>query len=566
MPKTLVFYATTARYDFKIYDLGTTYQGFDFLPPVEVQVGDWEIAYQPQDSTLAGIIPSSCTVNFFLEGATPSIDDFREVFKTAKPDWVLEVHEGLSVVWRGFITPDLGQIEVINGKRFIKVVAADGFQMLEKRADFIQLDTVIPFTDYIASIFTFCKIAEVFTGFYVGEHYAPYGVTTTEGGLWWTGTIRNGLAYTDGEPRSSREIIQDICTAFNLQLFQDKGEIIFRSCHIKTPAWYNVYDTGGDYIGKIYPTGPTQALVVYTDGTEMYKPATREVLYLINQPASSYIKDEGAQYKTRLNYFVNDATPTGANHIDYDAYLRARLSFDDAFTGDQIEIEYEVQIKFGNYYWDGTEWVTVPSTATFTKQQFVSGPGPLVADITYHVNNYHLDTLPTIGTQQIYTTVTATQVDGYPADSVIITSTLFMAYHNAFPDQIPHYADNTARQNGVDVTLTNEMGDIPGTAQPLTTPGLIGRFTTSGRTAAAGNVSWDVNDRYLANLVAEQIARKSFRSHQYYELELDGNVSYNHTLTWESVDYKPINLSIMERSTRVTYREFIDGDLERAEI
>jgi hypothetical protein len=44
MPKTLVFYATTARYDFKIYDLGTTYQGFDFLPPVEVQVGDWEIA------------------------------------------------------------------------------------------------------------------------------------------------------------------------------------------------------------------------------------------------------------------------------------------------------------------------------------------------------------------------------------------------------------------------------------------------------------------------------------------------------------------------------------------
>jgi hypothetical protein len=110
------------------------------------------------------------------------------------------------------------------------------------------------------------------------------------------------------------------------------------------------------------------------------------------------------------------------------------------------------------------------------------------------------------------------------------------------------------------------MGDIPGTAQPLTTPGLIGRFTTSGRTAAAGNVSWDINDRYLANLVAEQIARKSFRSHQYYELELDGNVSYNHTLAWESVDYKPINLSITERSTRVTYREFIDGDLERAEI
>jgi hypothetical protein len=158
------------------------------------------------------------------------------------------------------------------------------------------------------------------------------------------------------------------------------------------------------------------------------------------------------------------------------------------------------------------------------------------------------------------------QVAGYSADSITVTSTLFMEYHNDFPNQIPHYADNTARQNGVDIRLSNEMGDIPGTAQPLTTPGLIGRFTTSGRTAAAGNVSWDIDARYLANLVAEQIARKSFRSHQYYELDLDGNVSYNHTLTWESVDYKPINLSITERSTRVTYREFIDGDLERSEI
>ena len=208
----------------------------------------------------------------------------------------------------------------------------------------------------------------------------------------------------------------------------------------------------------------------------------------------------------------------------------------------------------------------MPSTATFTKQQFVGGPGPLVADITYHVNNYHLDTLPTIGTQQIYITVTATQIAGYSADSITVTSTLFLAYHNDFPNQIPHYADNTLRQNGVDIRLENQMGDIPGAAVLATTPGQIQRFISAARTSAVGNVSWDLNDRYLANLVAEQIARKSFRSHQYYELELDGNVSYNHTLAWESVDYKPINLSITERSTRVTYREFIDGDLERAEI
>jgi hypothetical protein len=565
MAKTLVFYATTARYDFKIYDLGTTYQGFDFAPPVEISVADWEIAYQPQDSTLPGIIPSTCTTSFYMEGVTPTYDDFREVFKTAKPDWVLEVHEGLSVVWRGFITPDLGQIEVINGKRFIKVVATDGFQLLEKRADFIQSDAAIAFTDYIAFIFTFCKISDVFNGFYVSEHFTPTG-SYPEGGLYWTGTLRQKFAYVDNEPVTSTEIINLILQAFNLQLFQDKGEIVFRSCHIETPAYYYVYDTGGDYLGKIYPPATTQNLVVYSDGTEMYKPAVREVFYEITEPAGEYIKDESSQYKTRLNYFVNNATPTGSNHIDYDAYIRARLSFDAGFTGDTIEVEYEVQIKFGNYFWNGSDWVTTTATATFTKQEFVPGPGPLIHDIVYHVNNYHLDTLPFIGTQQIYITVTASQVAGYDADSITVTSNLLMTYHNAFPDKTIHYADNTARQNGINVNFTSPIGDLQGPSSGTPTAGEIRLFINAPRTASVGNISWDANRRYLANLVVEQIARKAYRSHQYYELELDGNVSYNHTVTWGSVDYKPINLTMSERSTRVTYREFIDGDLEASEI
>lgn len=560
MAKTLVFYATTARYDFKIYDLGTTYLGFDFAPPVEVYVGDWDISYQPQDNILPGIVPSTASVSFYLEGATPTIDDFRQVFLTATPEWVLEITKGVDPIWRGFVTPDLGQIEVINGKRFIKVVASDGFQMLEKRADYIQADTVIPFTTYLAQIFAFCKITDLFIGFYISEAFAPYGVTTTEGGLYWTGTIRNGLAYTDGEPRTSKDIVLDICKAFNLQMFQDKGSIIFRSCHLTTPAYYNYY-SDGSFIGKIYPPAGTQSLVVYSDGTEMYKPAVREVLYLINQPSSNYIKDEGANFKNRVNYFVNDATPTGANHIRYNATLRARLSFDAGFPGDTIDVEFYVQIKFGNYYWNGSDWTTVVSIADFHKTEFVGGPGPLVHDIEKSVPNYDLDLFPSIGTQQIYITVTANQTSGYPADSITATSTLLMTYHNDFPDQIPHYADNTLRQNGVDIRLENEMGDIPGAAVVASTPGQIQRFISAPRTSAVGNIAWDVNGRYLANLVAEQIARKSFRSHQYYELELDGNVTYNHTTLWGAKYYKPINLSISERSTRVTYREIIDGNL-----
>jgi len=43
-------------------------------------------------------------------------------------------------------------------------------------------------------------------------------------------------------------------------------------------------------------------------------------------------------------------------------------------------------------------------------------------------------------------------------------------------------------------------------------------------------------------------------------------VSYNHKLTWGGIDYKPVNLTLTERSTSVTYREFIDGDLEASPI
>ena len=566
MAKTLVFYANSSTHSFKIYDLGTTHQGFDFTPPVEVYVADWSISYEAQDAVLPGIIPSTATVQFYLEGVTPTVDDFREIFKTAKPDWVLEIYEGLSAVWRGYITPDLGEIEVINGKRFMKVIATDGFQMLEKRVSFIQSDDAIAFTDYIATILTYCELNSIYTYFFASEHFTPTG-TYTEGGLWWTGTLRQSFAYNEeNEPRTSREVIDYILTAFNLQLFQDKGELIFRSCHIQTPAFYYVYDTGGDYLGRIYPPFDTQTADVYSGGTEMYKPGIREVAYKILQPAGEYIKDETSQYKTRLNYFVNDATPTGTNHIDYEAYLRARLSFDAGFGGGNIEVEYEVQIKFGNYYWNGSDWTTTISTATFTKSQNVGGPGPLVADITYHVNNYHLDTLPFIGTQQIHITVTATQVAGYNADSISVTSTLLMSYHNAFPDYTLHYADNTDRLNGISVQLSNPVGDIQKPSSGTPAIGEIRLFINAPRTASVGNISWDANRRYLANLVVEQIARKSYRSHQYYELDLDGQITYNHSFTWGALVYKPVNLTVSERSTTITYREFIDGDLEASPI
>jgi hypothetical protein len=565
--KTLVFYATTARYDFKIYDLGTTYQGFDFLPPVEVEVADWDISYQPNDNVLPGIVPSVCTARFFINGATPTIEDFRTVLKTAEPDWVLEVHEGLAVVWRGFITGDLGEIELANGKRFIKLVATDGFQMLDKKADYFTSTAVKPFTDIIAQVFTFCELINVFEdGYYVSQHFQPLNSIsgfTNQGGLWISGTPREGLIFEENEARSSREVIEDICTAFNLQLFQDKGSLVFRSCHIKTPAWYNLYDSGGDFVGRITPPATTVTEQVFTDGTEMYKPAVAEGRIRHPYYGTPYIWYVPGNQLAYNNFKIGTAVSTGTTEVDFNGTLQIRYELPPFFGPSTVDVDFSLVFQYDGFYWNGTTWTQTFSVITFsikfTAENPSASPALFLEDTV--INNYKMTNLPALGSEPFYFTVDADQVSGLDIGDLEATSTAIFEYKAGAPAYVIYIADNTSRVNGTTLDLATSIGDI---RQDNTNvlPGSIRYWSTTNRAATSStNAFWDSSRRELVDLVGIQIARKAFRTHQYYELELNGNISYNHTLTWEGVDYKPVNLTISERSTRVTYREFIDGDL-----
>ena len=567
MAKTLVFYATTARYDFKIYDLGTTYQSFDFLPPVEVEVADWDISYQPNDNVLPGIVPSVCTARFFINGATPTIDDFRTVLKTAEPDWVLEVHEGLAVVWRGFITGDLGEIEVANGKRFIKLVATDGFQMLDKKADYFTSTAVKPFTDIIAQVFTFCELINVFEdGYYVSEHFQPLNSIsgfTNQGGLWISGTPRQGLIFEENEARSSREVIEDICTAFNLQLFQDKGSLVFRSCHIKTPAWYNLYDAGGDFVGRITPPATTVTEQVFTDGTEMYKPAVAEGRIRHPYYGTPYIWYVPGNQLTYNNFKIGTAVSTGTTEVDFNGTLQIRYELPPFFGPTTIGVDFSLVFQYDGFYWNGTTWTqtfsVITFSITFTAENPSASPALFLEDKV--INNYKMTNLPALGSEPFYFTVDADQVSGLDIGDIEATSTAIFEYKAGAPAYVIYIADNTSRVNGTTLDLATSIGDLRQDNNDVL-PGSIRYWSTTNRAATSStNAFWDSSRRELVDLVGIQIARKAFRTHQYYELELNGNISYNHTLTWEGVDYKPVNLTISERSTRVTYREFIDGDL-----
>lgn len=550
--------AATASYDFIL--LGVD-QAFSPAPGIKFSVADWSINYQARDRILPGLVPSEMKLSVF---GGFNIGDWRSMLSDAKGRYIIEMRQGLDVIWRGFLVPDNSNIEVINGQRFINLSFSDGFQMLDRRGDFFQFSDTRSFTEQIWQAFENCNLFDAFTRFLVSEHRQPTnkGITTNEGGLWWTGSISEGLWQIDGEYRTYLEVINDICTAFGLQLFQDKGELIFRSVEHKTPAWYNLYGIYGTFAGRIIPPATTVTTEVFTDGLELYKPAFREVFLTHNKPSQGIIRDESTIFKARDNYYVGNVTPTGANHMDWDSVLRARLGFDAGFTGGNVIVEWYVVIQFGNYFWDGGSWTTTSSFMTFNQKRTL-GPGPSLELFEVTISSEHLGTLPGIGTEPLYYDVLAVQTSGYPADSVLTTASLKFAYHNANPNQTIYYADNTGRVNGITENMVTEIGDIwtsSGVGAAL--PGEIRCWANSARTVAYGNNFWDADQNLLLERIAYELARKNYQPKQYYEIELNGVIRYNHTLTWGTVDYKPINLEMRERSTRVTYAQWIDGDLE----
>lgn len=557
MAKVLFATAETAEHQWNLWGVDAPLSP---APGLTFTVASWEVSYQAQDNVLPGIVPSTCSIEVF---GGFNIGDWRTILGDANGKYILEQKKGLETVWRGFMVPDNCQIEVINGQRFIRLAFSDGFQMLDRRADFYQYTGTKAFTDQIADIFNLSGFWDCYTGFFVSEHLQPAnkGITTNQGGLWWTGCIQEGLWFKDGEFRTYREALNDILATFGLVLFQDHGELVFRTVWLETPAWYNCYSSLGGFVGRITPSGLTATPSVYADGTEMYKPAFREVFLIHNQPSQGIIRDESAVNKARDNYFVGNVTPTGANHIDWDTVLDMRLSFDAGFPGGTIDVEFYVTIQFGNYYWNGSAWTTTSSYLTYT-QKDTFGPGPSLETMQVIISNAHLDTLPTIGTEPMYYTVTGTQTGGYMADTLLTRATMYFAYHNANPNTTIYYADNTARINGVTTQLTTELGDIwtsSGVAAAL--PGEIRCFTSTARTTAYGNIYWDADDNLLLSIVAYQLARKSYQPGQYYELDLHDTHTYNHTFSWDGVDYRPVNMTFNDRDSRATYRALLDGNI-----
>jgi hypothetical protein len=564
--KTLLQTSETARYSFALYGID---QPFSPAPGLTFSVASWDINYQGQDTILPGIVASRLTIQVF-DGL--SLGEYRTIISDAEGRYIMVMREGLNIVYQGLLVPDLCEIELLNGQRFIKLEFTDGFQTLERKADFFVTNAVRNHTSIIGEIFTACKLNEIFTdGFFVGEHYQPINSIsgfTNQGGLFVTGTPREGLIFEGVEARSCREVITDICTTFNLQLFQDKGSLVFRTCHIKTPAWYNLYNYLGTFLGRITPPATTQTEEVYSDGTEMYRPAIAEGRLQHPYSGSPFIWYVPGNYLVYDNTQIGNPVSDGTTEIDYNGTLRITYSLPAFFGPAMVEVDWVVTFQYDGFWWDGSAWVNSPATVKFNKKFTAENPSPDPALFTeeFTVNNYKLDDVPALGSEPFYFTVEAEQVAGLDIGDLNPTATAIFEYKAGAPQYIIYIADNSARINGTTVDLNTSLGDIrqePVSGLFTVLPGSIRYFASvppSGN--GLSNAFWDASRNELGQLVIDQITRKAYQPQQYYEIELDGNVSYNHTFTWDAVDYKPVNLTMSERSTRVTYRAFIDGDLK----
>lgn len=568
MAKQLIATASTADHDFAIWAINPPFSA----NPYTFNIASWSIDYRALDNNQPGFLPSVCTFQALIND-NDFTTNLRSILQDADGMYFVKITKGIDVVYVGFITPDLGDVELINGQRFIKFVASDGFQMLDTVSSIYNFTGVKPFTTQIYDVFNFLDFWQVYDGFAISQHPIPNEATAlhgdTKGGMYWTGCIQEGLYYTGTNWRKFRDIMDDMLVTFGLQCFQDRGLLVFRSVWYKTPDWYNFYGLNGTFLYRLTGYSLTDTAEVYSDGLELFKAATRQIYITHNQPSSAIIKDEVTQHKVRSNYYVGNAVATGTNKLQYNAVLRVRATVPPNYQLQDVEFTITAQIRYGAYYYNGTAWTKTASNAiTAIKHRVIKNlnNNPSIEDFTHSVSNFRTAVLPNIGTQPIYISVEALQTAGGDLDSFVTTSTLVMEYHQGNPDSTVYYADNTKKRNGVDLSFTTEIGDIfqsSNVATPIA--GELRYFINTNRTNTGTNLEWDSGENLLLTKQSIELGKTSFKPQQYYEIELGKTVSYNHTFIFPNdvgnVEYKPLNLSFNEKITTVTYREWVYGDI-----
>ena len=566
----LFAYAKSKGYDVKIY-ADTTAVAYT---PFEFSVADWKVTYDSQDLYRPGILASRLEVTAPITQGTLT-QNLETVLQDGDGIFYMTLSKNMGDLWKGYATPSAGTIEVINGQRFISLVAGDGFHLLNIPSDAYTYTGTKAFTDQIADIFERLNMWRVFNGFLVSKDLTRiYNSSGLYDSLFLCGTRHNGVYNTGTSFRSFREVLEGICAAFSLQMYQDKGYIVFRD-FTKPESSFNVYNTDGTYQTNISYTG-TQTMNVISGGTKMYQPPLRltDMRFMYENEPYQHIQD---QYDRTIHYTFNtvDGTYTlnnyvdlgtyfadGVAHIDYDMDIRIRYTIPAGYS-DTVVWTIRVYFFLGDYTTDGTTWTNVTTEyVQFTPNDHPSGDpfNPEPGSFVYSTNNSHLPTVPSIGEVSLGIYVEAEQTSGAPLDDIQPAEAKWeIVQHGSTSPYRGYRADNSRRKLGEDVTYTTYFGDLSnfggGTPadQQIVYMGPSQTVSTWPSTWVETLPNGTLNSNNLLQITANRIAQRRSVPLEYYELDLHETSAVTHIGSWNSVEYYPVNIEYSHNGSRVTY-------------
>ena len=573
----LFAYAESKGYDVKLY-ADTTAVSYN---PFEFTVADWKVVYNSRDAYEPGVIGSRMEVIAPITQGTFT-QNLEAVLQDGDGTFYMTLSKNMGDLWKGYVTPAVGTIEVVNGQRFITLIAADGFHLLDLPSIGYSYTGRKAFTDQIADMLLRTSLSRVFNGFLVSKDISRvFNSSGDYDSLYLTGHTHTGV-YNEGTTfRSWKEVLEGICSAFGLRIYQDHGYLVFQDM-TKPASSFNVYTPEGIYQTNIDYQG-TQEMTVVTGGTKMYLPPlrvtnlqhlyTNELFEVSNQTYQrtiQWVYDWAAEEYVQQNWVdLGTFFTDGVSHIDYDMSIEVRYTIPGGFM-EMVEWDIKLYFFLGDYTTDGGIWTNLSTEYVSIKQnQYVSGdPEPTPGLFTYNINNSHLPTVPGAGELSLGMFIEVTQIAGGDLDAGLAKAKWKLYQHGSTSPYRGYRADNSRRRLGQDVTYTSYFGDLPdyGASDPVDQqivymgPFQNGKIWPSiwFETLPDGTV----NANSLLQLTVNKIAQRRAVPLEYYELDLHETTAVTHTATWGGVEYFPVNVEYSYDGSRVTYARIVNLPLE----
>lgn len=553
--------------------------------PFEFTTAEWKVVYDTRDAYVPGIIPSRLEVTAQFTGIDFGTS-LEQTMQDAVGVYYMELWKGLSKEWAGVITPTAGTIEIINGTRFITLVATDGFYKLDLNSAMYSFVGPKRIIVQVADIFARVGLNKLYDGFVVSqtnryrEEFQPF----FNDALFNTACYHGGVYYPiEDYPnfRSYKDVINDFLVTYGLRMYQDKGHIVFQDVTRINQSKYQVYTNTGTYVAQI--DAPTTVVnQPIAGGTKMYLPALRE--YKIHhqfvneiigvQPV--YTRCEHVENTTagvvvkpgiQVGVFLGDAV----SHIDFfNTAFDATLGYIAGYSSNW-QVDIKLYLYYGDYSWDGTSWTKGGNTyMVFKVNGNTNSPTAGTTSAFASMNNYHTDPPPAEGLAPLWLYLDVEQVSGDPLTLVDLKLKYDLRRHGTLDNVTEYFADNTARLLGEDVTLTTRLGDR---YNPNVPTGVSAGLLQAVQNVSGFNIiQWFENPEYdsdngtasfnsLLYIVASRLAMQRGQPQEYYELDIHGTSRMTHMLQWGSDQYLPINLEYTWDTSRVTYAKFFAFEL-----